>query len=257
MDDKTKSSAEKDPGDKKNRILFVVDGDASYLYYTGMLLQRLDYSVYTAKTAEETLEVMRFSTPLLILTELALPNMSGIEFLKKIKQEPKTKLLPVIIYTASPDTSLKYQCKEAGCTAYLKKPFGPDELYAAVQRATEEMPRSFARVRTCISAILGDEHEGTRLPATCITALSENGMYVTTAKQFPVGTQLPVVLFLEGMKITLQGIVLYSFESGKGPSGTAGMGVKFINMKPEFKTLITLFVKKELTHDLTPQTHGE
>lgn len=255
MDNKTPSSREAPTAEQKNRILFVVDGDASYLYYTGMLLQRLDYSVYTAKSAEETLEVMKFSTPLLIVTDLTLPHMSGIEFLKKIKEDPKTKALPVIVYTASPDPSLKYLCKDAGCAAFLKKPFDPDELYATVQKATEEKPRSSLRLRTCLSAILGDEHEGTRLPNSCITALSENGMYVTTPNPLRVGTQLPVTLFVGDAKITLQGIVLYSFEAGKGPLGTSGMGIKFMHVKPEHQTMLSVFIKKELTHDLTHHPH--
>ena len=250
MDNKTQSNHEALTAEQKNRILFVVDGDASYLYYTGMLLQRLDYSVYTAKSAEETLEVMKFSTPLLILTELALPHMSGIEFLKKIKQDPMTKALPVIMYTASQDPSLKYLCKDAGCAAFLKKPFDPDELYAAVQRATEDTPRSYARLQTCLRVVLGDEREGTHLADSCITALSENGMYVTTSAPLRAGTQIPVIIFLGSEKIEVQGIVLYSFGSGKGPLGTSGMGIKFLQMKPELRSVVSAFIKKELTHDI-------
>jgi CheY-like chemotaxis protein len=255
MDDKTTGNPEVHKGDAKNRTLFVVDGDAAYLYFTGMMLQRLDYSVYTSKSAEETLEVMQFARPLLILTELALPNMSGLELLRKIKKDPKTKDLPVIIYTASPEPSLKYRCKEEGCAAFLKKPFDPDELYAAVQRATEDTPRSYARLQTCLSAILGDEHEGTRLPHSCITALSENGMYVATPNPLRVGTQLPVTLFVGDAKITLEGAVLYSFEIGKGPLGTSGMGIKFLHMKPEHRSAVSAFIKKELTHDLAHHQH--
>jgi CheY-like chemotaxis protein len=251
MDDKAANSPETHTGDKKNRILFVVDGDAAYLYYTGMLLQRLNYSVYTAKSAEETLEVIKFATPLLILTEWSLPHMSGLELLMRIKKDPKTESLPVIIYTASSDPSLKYLCQDEGGAAFLKKPFDPDELYAAVQRATEDTPRRYARLHTCLSVILGDEGEGTRITDSCITALSENGMYVTTPKPMPVGTQLPITIFLRDAKITVQGIVLYSFASGKGPLGTSGMGIKFVRMKHEDQAMLTGFIKRELTHDLT------
>lgn len=250
MNDKTANNPGTRKSDSKNRILFVVDGDAAYLYFTGMMLQRLDYNVYTAKSAEETLEVIPFAQPLLILTELTLPNMSGLELLRKVKSNPKTKDLPVIIYTSSPDPAVKYRCQEAGCAAFLKKPFDPDELYAAVQSATEDTPRSYARVRTCLSVILGDERDGTRLADSCITALSENGMYVTTPAPLPAGTQMPLTIFLGDAKITVVGIVLYSFRSGEGPLGTSGMGIKFLHVKPEHRAALSAFVKKELTHDI-------
>lgn len=233
--------------EKSKRILLIVDGDTSYLYYTGMLLQRLDYSVYTAKTAEETFEIMRFSPPLLVLTEIDLPQMNGIDFLRKIKQEPTTKHVPVLVYTASTDQALKYRCIEAGCAGFLRKPFDPDELYAAVQKATEAKPRSYARLHVCMKVEIG----GAPIPNDCcITAISENGMYVSTAQPLPVGKSVPIQLTLRETTIKAKGKVLYSFGPGKGPLGVTGMGIKFTEIKPEDKALLTAFIKKELTQDL-------
>ncbi len=103
---------------RKKRILFIVDDDPSALYYTGMLLQRLDYSVYTTRMAEEVLEIVKFAVPLLILTEVNLGGMDGITFLKRIKKDPKTASVPVIVYTASADPSLKHSCQESGCSVF-------------------------------------------------------------------------------------------------------------------------------------------
>ncbi|HUK99676.1 MAG TPA: response regulator, partial [Nitrospirota bacterium] len=133
--------------EKKRRVLFIVDGDTSYLYYTGMLLQRLNYNIYTTRMAEEALEIIKFAVPMLVLTEISLQGMDGIELLRQIKQDPRTKSVPVIVYTASTEQSLKYICQDAGCDAFLRKPFDPDELYAAVQGATEDKPRRYVRLQ--------------------------------------------------------------------------------------------------------------
>jgi len=77
---------------KRKRILFIADGDAPSLYYTGMLLQRLDYNIYTTRMAEEALEIMIFSIPLLVLTDVSLGRMDGIAFLKRIKEDPRIGL---------------------------------------------------------------------------------------------------------------------------------------------------------------------
>lgn len=236
---------------KKKRILFVVDGDASYLYYTGMLLQRLDYNVYTTRTAEEVLDTMEFASPLLILTETSLPGMGGIELLRKIKQNPKTKSVPVIVYTASADQSLKHACQEEGCAAFLRKPFDPDDLFAAVQKATEQTPRRYIRLRTCLSVKLGEDVERESAMVDCVTALSEDGMYVSTSKPLAVGAQTQMTVFFGNANIQVQGTVLYSFDEGSGPLHTSGMGIKFTRIRSEDRSLIKDFIEKEITGDIT------
>jgi CheY-like chemotaxis protein/Tfp pilus assembly protein PilZ len=235
---------------KKKRVLFVVDGDASYLYYTGMLLQRLDYNVYTTRTAEEVLDIMEFAPPLLVLTETSLPGMDGIQLLRKIKQNPKTKSVPVVVYTASVDQSLKHACQEEGCAAFLRKPFDPDDLFATVQRATEETPRRYIRLQTCLSVKFGEDVERARAMVDCITALSEEGVYISTSKPLAVGTQIQMTIFLGNENIRMQGTVLYCFGEGSGPLHTSGMGIKFTHIKSEDRGLIKAFIEKEITQDI-------
>ena len=57
--------------DQAKRLL-VVDGDSAHLYYTSILLQRLEYNIQAAKTAEDALEIMGVAHPALILTEISL-----------------------------------------------------------------------------------------------------------------------------------------------------------------------------------------
>jgi CheY-like chemotaxis protein len=236
---------------KKKRVLFVVDSDTSYLYYTGMLLQRLDYSIYTSRTAEEALDMITLAAPLLVLTEIVLPGMGGLELLRKIKQNPMTDLVPVVVYTATTDQALLHACQDGGCTALLRKPFTPDELYATIQKATEEKPRRYVRLQTCLTVLLGEEVERKHSMVDCVSALSEDGMYVSTSRPMAVGTRLPMTVFLDQAAIKVQGTVLYSFDVGSGPLHTSGMGIKFTHITSKDRLFIKDFIKRDLTQDIS------
>jgi CheY-like chemotaxis protein/Tfp pilus assembly protein PilZ len=239
-------------GDREKRLLLVVDGDNAHLYYTSMLLQRLEYNIHTAKTAEDALEIMGVAHPALVLTEIALGGMDGVELLKKIKRNPQTFSVPVIILTASKDQAVKAAGTQEGCAAYLQKPVEPDVLYAAIQKATESQPRQYIRLNTTLNVIVGDdkiaEYTGS---GDYITALSEHGMYISTAKPKPIGLQIPITILLEDMKIKVEGMVLYSFQRGQGPLRTPGMGIKFVRISPEDQKVIKVYIKREITKGLT------
>ena len=238
-------------GDRKKRLILVIDNDAGHLYYSSILLQRLEYNIHTSKTEQEALEVMEIALPELILTELSPGGTDGAEFLRMIKRNPRTQAIPVIILTSSKNPIARETCLKEGCAAYLSKPVDPDALYAAIQKATEARPRSYIRLHTCLNVIVGDEKLEQDMLDDCVTALSENGVYVSTAKLKPAGFRVPVTLFIGNSRIQTEGIVLYSFQPGQGPLKTQGMGIKFASIRPEDKNLIREFIRKTLTKDLT------
>ena len=239
-------------GDREKRLIVIVDGEGSHLYYTSMLLQRLEYNIHTAKTAADALEVLNVAEPALVLTEISLPDMAGAELLKKLKRNPQTHKVPVMILTASKDQAVKSACLEEGCAAYFHKPVDPDVLYAAIQKATETVPRQYIRLQTCLNVMVGDEKRAaSSVIADYITALSEQGMFISTSLPKPVGLQIPITIFLEDAKIKVEGMVLYSFKREEGPLKTAGMGIKFVRISQEDQRLIKIFIKKAITKGLT------
>ncbi len=242
--------------DRKERLLIIVDSDGAHLYYASILLQRLEYTIYTTKTAEEALEIMDISIPSLILADTDLSGMSGVEFLKQLKRNPRTKPVPVIAYSLSKDPAVMQSCLREGAAAFLKKPLDAEALYAAIQKATEDTPRGYVRLNTCLDVIVGSE-SGTdaSMLNDCVTALSENGMYVSTTQTRPKGMQLPITLFIGNSVIKVTGVVLYSFDRMTGPLRTPGMGIKFVNIRLEDQALIKAFIEKQLTDDL-PKNAG-
>ncbi len=239
-------------GDREKRFLVVVDGNNAHLYYTSMLLQRLEYNIHTAKTAEDALEIVGVAHPALVLTEISLNGMDGVELLKKIKRNPQSFSVPVIMLTSSKDQAVKAAALQEGCAAYLQKPVEPDVLYAAIQKATESRPRQYIRLNTSLNVIVGDDKAAEFAGSgDYITALSEQGMYISTSKPKPVGLQIPITILLEDLKIKVEGMVLYSFHRGEGPLKTSGMGIKFVRINPEDQSVIKVYIKREITKGLT------
>ena len=236
---------------RPKRFLLVVDGDAAHLYYTGILLQRLEYVIHTTKMAEDALEILNVAMPSLILTDTSLLRMNGLEFLKEIKKNPKTREIPVLVYSLSRDTALREACLNEGAAAFLPKPVDPEELYAAIQKATEERPRSYIRLTTCLNVIIGSgQVAGAESRNECVTAISEHGMYVSTSKPYPAGSQVSMTLLLGNASMKIDGRVLYSFDNSKSPLRTPGMGIKFSRINPGDQALIKAFIGKQITGGL-------
>lgn len=245
------------PEERERRIVVVADSDPAHLYYTSIVLQRLDYVIQTSKTGADVLSILDMCRPALLLTEAALSDMNQIELLRVLKRNPRTFSLPVIVLTASKDPAVREACMAEGCKAFLQKPVEPEALYAAIQKATESTPRQYIRLSTTLNVMVGDDKAAElSVIENYITALSEQGMFVNTAKPKPVGVTLPITIFLETHRIKVDAIVLYSFERGKGPLRTAGMGVKFVHIGEDDRALIRAFIRREITKGLTPAQIG-
>lgn len=71
-----------------------------------------------------------------ILTDLNMPVMNGIEFIKKYRQHPASKGVPIIFLTTESDDALKAEAKAAGATGWIVKPFKQDQLVAVIKKVT-------------------------------------------------------------------------------------------------------------------------
>ena len=234
---------------REKQIVLVVDGDPVSQFYTTVFLQRLNYHVVPVRSAEEALVIMELTAPLIVITEITLGQMSGLDFLKHLKQDPQRKGIPVLVYTAARSYAQRSACIQAGCADYLVHTSDHNVLYEAVQKATEQTPRHFVRLDTWLNAVMtapGNEDQ-----TALVTAISEHGMFVTLPKPLPLGAAAWFTVLLEnggGRKFSTEGKVLYSSPGGLGR--TPGMGVKFVNMAPDQAKLIKGFIEERLTAGL-------
>lgn len=111
--------------------VLVVDDDLDKLSLLGVALSRAGYEVRTARDGEEGLAVIRSYKPDLIVTDVMMPGMNGYDLVRKIRNDPRTKFIPVILQTAArhdPEDLLRGA--EVGALGYLTDPTDLDLLLA-------------------------------------------------------------------------------------------------------------------------------
>jgi CheY-like chemotaxis protein len=240
--------------DRKKSYALLVDSYVRDLFATGMILQRLDYDVYIANSGEDALKIINAALPELIITELSLQQMSGLELLVHLRHDPATKTIPVIIHTSAGDQKKEEHCRAAGCAAFLKKPAELDALYSAIQQATEETPRRFVRLRTLLPVRVGGHTSSDAAGSVeFVSELSENGVFVRTLNPRPINTVVPVNLIIHSIPIKLKAVVLRSIIMSQGLFKEPGMGLKFVEISETDRELLRNFIKGQIMKDITTQ----
>lgn len=115
-----------------NRIL-VIDDEIHILELLSYNLKKEGYDVITAETGEEGLEYLRKEKTDLLILDLMLPGMNGMEVLNQMREDEALRQIPVIMLTAKQDEKSKIEGLELGADDYLSKPFSIKELIARVR----------------------------------------------------------------------------------------------------------------------------
>jgi putative two-component system response regulator len=122
----------KDTRRKQPCILVVDDNDLNVSLMRDLLASR-GYCVFTAMTADEAWPSIRREHPDLVLLDVIMPGRSGYDLCREIKDNPATRLIPVVMITGLSDREDRIRGKEAGADEFLTKPFFPEELFARVK----------------------------------------------------------------------------------------------------------------------------
>jgi CheY-like chemotaxis protein len=108
--------------------ILIVDDNAQNLKLARVLLAREGYEVRTAADAEQALELLDSFAPRLILMDLQLPGMNGLELTRRLKADPARRDIVVVALTAYAMKGDEDKALAAGCDGYLTKPIDTDEL---------------------------------------------------------------------------------------------------------------------------------
>ncbi len=226
-------------------------------YYYGVLLRRLRYAVMTAATPEEALTIMGYTVPSLVLAGLSFPTTSGVDFIKRLKGSGHTKAVPVVVLTGEESAAVRSACLDLGCAAYLVKPVEPDQLFRAIQAATEPTPRVNIRLNTTLRAVVGEEPVPAGAERTeYATTISEGGFYVRTLSLRPRDAAIPVRILVRDREIRAKAVVLYNVALEGGVFREPGMGMKFVEISGEDRKFLRRFIKEQLTSDIMPDFPG-
>jgi CheY-like chemotaxis protein len=120
------------------RILVVEDQDAIRRMIEA-LVQARGHQVTAVASGTKAIDVMSTDPPDLVLLDLMLPGQyDGFEVCKRLRADPVTRKVPVVIISAMDDDSARARAKEAGATAFYTKPFSPIALLKEIDRLRDE-----------------------------------------------------------------------------------------------------------------------
>jgi len=116
------------------KTILVVDDEEMNLKMVEYILQQEGYDVVKAISGMSCLDYLKFNKPDLILLDVEMPVMSGIQTLEVLRANEDYKSLPVMFLTASADTDTVAAAGRLGVLSYVKKPFMPQDLLDRVQK---------------------------------------------------------------------------------------------------------------------------
>jgi two-component system, chemotaxis family, chemotaxis protein CheY len=115
------------------KAILTVDDSATVRQMVAFTLKGAGHSVIEATDGRDALS--KLGSPLaMVITDLNMPSLDGIGLIKELRNDPRTKYLPIVVLTTESETTKKQEARAAGATAWIVKPFRPEQLLAVVQK---------------------------------------------------------------------------------------------------------------------------
>ena len=111
-----------------------VDDSASVRQMVTFALETAGYQTVQAGDGKEALALLKTTPVDMIVTDLNMPNLNGIELIKQVRALPGFKFVPIVLLTTESEDSKKAEGKAAGATGWIVKPFKQDQLLAVVKK---------------------------------------------------------------------------------------------------------------------------
>jgi two-component system chemotaxis response regulator CheY len=116
------------------RVL-AVDDSQSMRDLVALTLKEAGFDVTQAKDGAEALTMAQGAAYDLVLADLHMPNMNGIELIRALRADTNYRMTPILMLTTESDLTMRREGKAAGATGWIVKPFFPDQLVASLNRA--------------------------------------------------------------------------------------------------------------------------
>lgn len=214
------------------QTILIIDDDIDTLKLVGIMLERKGFRILASTSGDKGLDLAEKEMPDLILLDVMIPDISGIEIAQKIRDNPATATIPIIMFTARSQVDDKVEGLEAGADAYITKPARPRELFAQVNSILKRTPH-----------MAGATAPVTPQDGTLIGVIAaKGGIGIST---------LATNLAIEIHKQTGKDVLLSDFRPGQGTiamdldvPNTKGM----INLLEEQGELTPLFIDAIIDH---------
>jgi two-component system chemotaxis response regulator CheY len=116
------------------KLILTADDSASMRQMVSFTLKGAGYDVLEAVDGKDGLEKAKAKDVAMVITDLNMPHMDGIQMIREIRALPKYKFIPIILLTTESQDEKKMQGKAAGATGWIVKPFKPEQLLAVIKK---------------------------------------------------------------------------------------------------------------------------
>jgi two-component system chemotaxis response regulator CheY len=117
-----------------SKVILTADDSASMRQMISFTLRKAGYEIVEAVDGKDALSKIESTTVNMLITDLNMPNIDGIELIKQVRNRPQCRFIPIIMLTTESAADKKQAGKAAGATGWIVKPFSPDQLLAVVKK---------------------------------------------------------------------------------------------------------------------------
>lgn len=117
-----------------SKKILTVDDSASVRQMVTFTLKGAGYEVVESIDGKDALGKIKGAGVKMVITDLNMPNMNGLELIKELRGNPEFKFIPIVFLTTESQPEKKAQAKAAGATGWIVKPFKPEQLLAVVKK---------------------------------------------------------------------------------------------------------------------------
>ena len=139
-------------GDDMAAKILIVDDDLQGLKLVGLMLQRRGYTIVAARGGEQGLAKAVSDAPDLIILDVMMPDLDGLEVCRRLRSQSATSQIPVIIFTARAQVGDKVDGFQSGADDYITKPIHPNDLAARVDAALQRSALRTGNVQSAATA---------------------------------------------------------------------------------------------------------
>ncbi len=117
-----------------SKTIMTAEDSASMRQMVCFTLSNAGYNVIEAVDGQDALNKLNGTKIDLLVTDLNMPNVNGIELVRKVRSNPAHKFVPIVFLTTESQDAKKKEAKAAGATGWIVKPFKPEQLLAVVKK---------------------------------------------------------------------------------------------------------------------------
>lgn len=206
--------------------ILLADDMAHFLDLEISFLRRADCHIITAENGAQALKLAKTEKPDIILLDVEMPVMTGIECCRHIKNDPNIKHIPVVMVTS---TTRSDEAKKAGANDFWRKPIKENDFLKGIKKFVNIKERNERRVSIGIQV---DYKKDGKAISAFTKDISVNGMFIITRETMPVGNELDLSFSLPEIDspMNVRGRVVREIRDDQDGHYVGGMGINFVDL---------------------------